>query len=109
MTTMNEKQEMHVRRVKTANTAWRSAKVDSAARARVIAEREVESYRNAMDLEVRQAFEAGVPKAQILSYGLATTNNATINESLARTADLARIQKELANAGVFLVSKEGNA
>ena len=95
MTTMNEKQKMHVRRVKTANTAWRIAKADAAARARVIAEQEVEAYRNVMDLEVRQAFEAGVPKAQIRTFGLGTTNTAVLIESLARTADLARIQKEM--------------
>ena len=106
---LTDKQTIHLRRVKTANDGWRKAKMDAAAHARLIAEREVETYRNAMDLEVRQAFDAGVPKAQIRTLGMATTNNEVINDSLARTEGLVRIQKEFAEAMRISAWKEGKA
>ena len=86
---LTTKQAAHLKRVKTTNTEWRIAKADSAARARLIAEQEVEAFRNAMDHEVRAAFEAGVPKSQIRAFGLGTTNIAALVESLERTAPAA--------------------
>jgi hypothetical protein len=83
---LNPKQEMHVRNVRAANVAWRAAKIEAGARARVIAAREVSDYLLAMDREVRLALEAGVPRVQIFRDGLKTSSPNALRESLDRTA-----------------------
>jgi hypothetical protein len=83
---LNPKQEIHLRNVRQANVAWRAAKIDAAARAKILAAQEVDGYLLAMDREVRMALEAGVPLSQIHRVGLGTTNVHTARASLARTA-----------------------
>lgn len=83
---LTPKQELHLRHVKAANTAYREAKRDAMTRARILAAQEVADYQLAMDREVRLAMEAGVPNNQIYRSGLGTSNSNTFHESLARTA-----------------------
>lgn len=79
-------QEMHLRNVKRANDQWRNAKHDAAERARIIAAQEVESFRSAMDHQIRLAFDSGVPKSQLRVLGMGTTSPLPLDDSLARTA-----------------------
>jgi len=79
-------QEMYLRNVKRANDQWRNAKQDAAERARIIAAQEVESFRSAMDNQIRLAFDSGVPKSQLRVLGMGTTSPLPLDESLARTA-----------------------
>jgi hypothetical protein len=82
---LNLAQAAHVARVRAADFAWRNARFGAAARAKIVAEKEVAGFLAARDLEVRLAFEAGVPKSQIGKDGLSTTSPVTLEESLART------------------------
>lgn len=86
---LNHTQQMHVRNVRAANKAWRVAKTEALARAKKLAAEEIAAYQHQMDLEVRLAFEAGVPKSQIGKEGMLTSAPKTVLDSLARTAGLA--------------------
>jgi hypothetical protein len=81
--------------VKRTNRAWRNAKRDANERAKIIAAREIADYQIAMDIQVRRALNAGVPKAQIGSTGLGTSSPKTVADSLERTAGLARLNPTL--------------
>lgn len=92
---LDEKQRMHIRNVRTATLAYQKSKAEALARAKTSALAEVNSYRSAMDHEVRQAFAAGVPKLQIRRDGMGTTDSRTLEESLARSVATAQLAAEL--------------
>lgn len=71
--------------VSTADIAWRDARRDAFARAKIIVDDEIRSYLAARDHRVRLAFEANIPKAAIGREGLHTSSPSTVNDSLART------------------------
>ncbi|MET4703066.1 hypothetical protein [Frigoribacterium sp. UYMn621] len=83
---ISPKQELHIRNVRAAAIAWRTAKADALMRARQLAEREVADYLLAMDREVRLANDAGVPSSRIYREGLGTKNPHSFYESMKRTA-----------------------
>ena len=85
MVTINATQAMHIANVKTARAALRNAKAYSEARAKEIVATEMGAYQAALDHEVRLAFSAGVPKAQIRRDGLGTTDSKTLEDILKRT------------------------
>ena len=85
MVTINATQAMHIANVRTARTALRNAKAYSEARAKEIVVEEIGGYQAALDHEVRLAFTAGVPKAQIRRDGLGTTDSKTLEDILKRT------------------------
>jgi hypothetical protein len=86
---LSAQQVIHLKNVKTANEAWRSAKRNAVARARIVADEEIRSYQAAMDHEVRLAFEAEVPKLRIGRDGLGTSDPKTLEDSLSRTVAVA--------------------
>ena len=85
MVTINATQAMHIANVKTARAALRTAKAYSEARAKEIVATEMRAYQAALDHEVRLAFTAGVPKAQLRRDGLGTTDSKTLEDILKRT------------------------
>ena len=82
---INATQAMHIANVRTARTALRNAKAYSEARAKEIVATEIGGYQAALDHEVRLAFTAGVPKAQLRRDGLGTTDSKTLEDILKRT------------------------
>ena len=85
MVTLNPTQTMHIANVRTARAALRDAKAYSEARAKEIVATEIGGYQAALDHEVRLAFTAGVPKAQLRRDGLGTTDSKTLEDILKRT------------------------
>lgn len=81
-----------LRRLRANRDAWKNAKVDAAQRAKAIVADEISGYQTAMDLEIRHAVEAGIPKIRIREEGMGTKDSRTLEESLARTEALARAQ-----------------
>jgi hypothetical protein len=95
---LNAQQAIHLKRVRTADEAWRHASRDALARAKLLAEEEVASFLAARDHEIRLAFESGVPKKRLYQEGLLTTSSKTLEESLRRTEAMAEQQRHAAEA-----------
>jgi hypothetical protein len=86
------KHQMHMNNVRTADIAWRNAKRDAHARAKIIAAEEVASYLAARDHEIRQAVDAGVPKGRLRTKEiLGSLDPKNLEDSLARTAAAANV------------------
>lgn len=78
-------QEMHVRNVAAADSAWRSAKVSAYVEAKRIADESVAAHLAKRNALVRIAFEAGVPRQQLGKLGLHTSAPITLTQALERT------------------------
>ena len=74
--------------VTAADQAWRQARTEALAEARLEADRRVADRTAARDLAIRQAFDAGVSKRQI-GLALGTSSSSTVDQSLARTSTTA--------------------
>lgn len=98
MTTLTANQQVILNNLASCNLAWRSAKADAAARAKIIVEQEILAYLFEMDREVRMAVNAGIPKQRIAKEGLRTSSPNTLYESLGRTETMSNLieQKEVA-------------
>lgn len=77
--------EAILQRVRVAKAALVNAKRDAHIRARLIVEDEVASYTASLEHEVRQAFEAGIPKRRIRLEGLGTSDAKTLDDMLRHT------------------------
>lgn len=88
---LTEMQKLRLANVKTANLAWRAAKREANARAKILAANEVAAFLAAQDLAVRLADDAGVPGRQIYQDGMGTSSSVALAASLARTASLAGV------------------
>jgi hypothetical protein len=82
---LDTKKQMHLNNVRKANKAYREAKIGARALVKKRVEEELATYRSAMDMEVRLAVEAGVPKSVIAQEGMLTTNVRDVYTSLERT------------------------
>lgn len=91
---LDEKQRAILTRIRAKRDAWKNAKVDAEQRAKAIVAEELSKYRLAMDLEVRQAVDAGIPKSRIREEGMGTKDSRTLEESLARTEAFAQAETE---------------
>jgi hypothetical protein len=89
-------QQLHLRNVHTTNTAYRNAKRDALLRAKEIAAEEIAGYLNARNLEVRLAYEAGIPKSQIGREGMGTSDPKTVEDALNATQRSVDVELESA-------------
>lgn len=86
---LNTAQQVHMKKVRAANDTFRDGKRDAAARAKIVAAEEVQSYQARLDQELRLAFDAGIPKLRLYQDGLRTKSSKGLEDSLARTAPAA--------------------
>ena len=93
---LTPKQTMHLDNVAASDNAYRAAKRGVMARARIVAQEELSGYLAALDLQVRYALDAGVPKTRLYQEGLHTRAPATLRESLARTSQQAEAPRAIA-------------
>jgi hypothetical protein len=84
MTRIDSTMEARLAKVESADTRWRSERTLALERHRKMALADIASTRAIRDAYVRQAFDAGAPKAQ-LARALHTTAQITVDESLSRT------------------------
>jgi hypothetical protein len=87
---LDAKQDAILNRIRAKNRAWRNAKADAIPRGKALVEAEIADYLFDLDLEVRQGLEAGIPKSRLYQDGLGTKSSSALEESLERTATIAR-------------------
>lgn len=95
---LNDSQSRLLTQVADANQHLRASKVAVQAMAKAYKDNLLATYLDAVDRAVRAAFEGGVPSVQIGQQGLGTKSPSAVKESLARTAGLVRVQKEIREA-----------
>ena len=95
---LNDSQSRLLTQVAAADQHLRASKIAVQAMAKAYKENLLATYLDALDSAVRAAFEGGVPSMQIGQQGLGTKSPSAAKESLARTAGLVRVQKEIAEA-----------
>jgi hypothetical protein len=87
---LDAKQDAILNRIRAKNRAWRNAKADAIPRGKALVEAEIADYLLELDLELRQGLEAGIPKSRLYQDGLGTKSSSALEESLERTATIAR-------------------
>lgn len=75
-------------RVTIADRAYRAALLESSEIGKLAAQRYLADRSAARDMEVRRAYDGGVPGNQIHKIGLSTTARKTLDQCLERTANL---------------------
>ena len=93
---LSDSQSRLLTQVAAADQHLRDSKTAVQARAKAYKENLLATDLDALDRAVRAAFEGGVPSTQIGQQGLGTKSPSAVKESLARTAALVRVQKEIA-------------
>ena len=93
---LNDSQSRLLIQVADADQNLRASKIAAQAMAKAYKENLLATYLYALDRAVRAAFEGGVPSMQIGQQGLGTKSPSAVKVSLARTAGLVRVQKEIA-------------
>lgn len=85
MTVSNPAHDALLTKISAADQRWRMEKVIAMQRHKKLAELDIANTLALRDAYIRQAFDAGVPKAR-LKEALHTTAQITVDQSLARTA-----------------------
>jgi hypothetical protein len=107
MTRIDSTIEDLLAKVASADTRWRSERTVALERHRNMALADIASTRAIRDAYVRQAFDAGAPKAQ-LARALHTTAQITVDESLSRTEEASAAIIEAATSDVrYSIDPEG--
>lgn len=82
---LNTTQQNALDRVVAANIDYKRVRESAYAEARREADRRISVQQQALDLAVRSAVDAGVPKKQVHEIGMSTSNPYAVYDSLTRT------------------------